>query len=180
MTNKELFETYRSDVYRTCYYMLGQASDAEDICQEVFMTAFRGDWQKIDNVRTWLLRIAVNRSLNLLKRRNNLRAKLKHYPHLLAGRPDTTPDIRAEDRESAEEWAGYVGRLPLKIRAVISLRYVHDLGTAEIADLLNIPQGTVKSRQHKGLRLLKAMLEREGKSESIKGGAYHEYQSYKG
>ncbi|MDO3409305.1 RNA polymerase sigma factor [Saccharibacillus sp. CPCC 101409] len=177
MTNKELFETYRSDVYRTCYYMLGQAADAEDICQEVFMTAFRSGWQHIDNVQAWLLRIAVNRCLNLLKRRTTLRSKLTTHSRLLVRAPEQTPDAAAEDREAAEEWAGYLGRLPIKIRAVISLRYIHDLAIAEIAEILKIPAGTVKSRQHKGLKLLKQMLEKQGKLKLNKGGAY-EYQIY--
>lgn len=170
--NKELFETYRSDVYRTCYYMLGQAADAEDVCQDVFMTAFRSEWQKIDNVRAWILRIAVNQCLNLLRRRTSLRSKLMNNPRIFTGTPEKTPDAAVEDREVAMEWTGYISRLPVKIRTVISLRYLHDLNTAEIAEVLKIPIGTVKSRQYKGLKLLKQMLEGQGKHEEAKGGAY--------
>lgn len=180
VTNKELFETYRSDVYRMCYYMLGQSADAEDICQDVFMTAFRSDWASMTNVKAWLLKISVNQCLNVLRRRSNLRSKLTKHSHRLAGSPERTPEEQFQDREGAIEWAEYISRLPIKIRTVISLRFVHDLGINEIAELLHIPQGTVKSRQYKGLKLLRIQLEHAGKkTESIKGGHY-EYQPYKG
>ncbi|WP_308809907.1 RNA polymerase sigma factor [Saccharibacillus endophyticus] len=73
-----------------------------------------------------------------------------------------------------------MSRLPIKIRTVISLRFVHDLSTTEIAELLSIPQGTLKSRQYKGLKLLRSQLERAGQqTEPVKGGHY-EYQPHKG
>lgn len=176
MTNKELFETYRSDVYRTCYYMLGQAADAEDVCQEVFMSAFRGRREEIVNVKAWLLRIAVNQCLNLLKRRGNLRAKLSRHSHMLAGRSERTLEDRIERDEAAGEWALCLSKLPVKIRAVVSLRFVHDLGISEISEMLNIPPGTVKSRQHKGLKLLRGMVDRQPDlMPPTKGGSY-EYQ----
>ncbi|OWA36842.1 hypothetical protein B9G55_01825 [Saccharibacillus sp. O16] len=99
MTNQELFEAYRSDVYRTCYYMLGQAADAEDQCQEVFLTAFRADRSGIDTLKAWLLRIAVNRWINLVKRRSNLRTKLSHHAHLLIGKAERTPEDQAEQQQ---------------------------------------------------------------------------------
>lgn len=180
MTNHQLFETYRSDVYRICYYMLGQAADAEDLCQEVFLTAFRADRAGIDNLKPWLLRIAVNRCVNLLKRRGNLRSKLANYSHLLVGKAERTPEDRIEQREASEEWADRLARLPVKIRTVVSLRFVHDLGISEIAELLDIPPGTVKSRQHKGLKLLRGMLDKpQNPLNPIQGGHY-DYKPEKG
>ncbi len=180
MTNQELFETYRSDVYRTCYYMLGQEADAEDVCQEVFLTAFRTDWTGIEHVKAWLLRIAVNQCVNLLKRRSNLRTKLSFYSHLLVGKAEQTPEIRAEQHEAAEEWAACLARLPVKIRTVVSLRFVHDLGISEIAELLGIPPGTVKSRQHKGLKLLRGIVDDHPSPLNLIQGGTYEYQTYKG
>ncbi|CAM4336498.1 RNA polymerase sigma factor [Saccharibacillus endophyticus] len=103
MTQKELFETYRSDVYRMCYYMLGQSADAEDICQEVFMTAFRSDRANMTNVKAWLLKISVNQCLNVLRRRSNLRSKLTKHSHRLVSSPERTPEEQFQEREGANE-----------------------------------------------------------------------------
>ncbi|WP_458120746.1 RNA polymerase sigma factor [Paenibacillus sp. Z6-24] len=175
MTNKELFETYNREVYRTCYYMVHHASDAEDLCQEVFITVFRSDWQQIQQLRAWMIKVAVNLCLNHLRRKRSLRDKLLSYPYFFSGPAPATPDMLAAGRESAEEWAACISRLPVKIRTVISLRYVHDLSLSEIADILEIPVGTVKSRQHKGLRLLRHMLEPQEQFGSLKGGHYEKY-----
>jgi RNA polymerase sigma-70 factor (ECF subfamily) len=48
LTDQEFFETYNKDIYRSCFYILGNSSDAEDACQEVFIKALRQDWRKIE------------------------------------------------------------------------------------------------------------------------------------
>ncbi|GJM73960.1 hypothetical protein HMSSN036_61760 [Paenibacillus macerans] len=68
MTERELFDCYNKDVYRTCYYMLRNAQDAEDVCHDVFVTVFRQDWQRIEHVRAWIMRITMNHCLNLLRK----------------------------------------------------------------------------------------------------------------
>ncbi|MBT2288140.1 RNA polymerase sigma factor [Paenibacillus albidus] len=157
-SNRELFETYNRDVYRTCYYMVHNAADAEDLTQEVFITAFRTNREQIDYPKAWIMRIAVNQCLNHLRRRRSLQQKVSANPYLFTGGEDKTVDRLVEDKERAEEWAGYMSALPVKIRAVLTLRYMHDFSLAEISGLLGIPQGTVKSRQHKGLRLMRKIL----------------------
>ncbi|MFB5674077.1 RNA polymerase sigma factor [Paenibacillus terreus] len=161
MTNKELFEAYRKDVYRMCYYMMNNAADAEDICQEVFVTVFRSNWQDIEKIRPWIIRITVNQCLNVLRRRRTLLDKIAVYPHMIAGSQEKLPDEIVLERETAREWADYLSRLPLKIRAVIALRYIHGFQLAEIAEMLSIPLGTAKSRQHKGIKLMRKMLEQQ-------------------
>lgn len=49
--------------------MLRNAQDAEDICHDVFVTVFRQDWRSVEHTRAWILRIAMNQCLNLLKRK---------------------------------------------------------------------------------------------------------------
>ncbi|ANF94911.1 RNA polymerase sigma factor [Paenibacillus bovis] len=175
MTDKELFETYNRDVYRTCYYMVHHASDAEDLCQDVFITIFRSDWQQIQQLRAWIIKVAVNLCLNHLRRRRSLRDKLLSYSQFWARPVPDTPDLLTANRESEAEWAIHFSRLPVKIRTVISLRYVHDLSLNEIAGILEIPVGTVKSRQHKGLQLLRHILEQQGQHSNLKGEHYETY-----
>ncbi|KHL94621.1 DNA-directed RNA polymerase subunit sigma [Paenibacillus sp. IHB B 3415] len=162
MGNRELFQTYSKEVYRTCYYMVHDAADAEDLCQEVFITLFRSQWQNIDHLKAWIMKVTVNTCLNHLKRRNSLQQKLMANLHLFKGSPEPPVEKLAEQKETKLEWAGYMSRLPVKIRAVLTLRYMHDFSMDEISGMLAIPLGTVKSRQHKGLRLMKKILEETG------------------
>ncbi|WP_213469984.1 RNA polymerase sigma factor [Paenibacillus dendritiformis] len=165
LTDREFFERYNKEVYRTCYYMLRDASDAEDICQEVFMKAFTSGWRQVEHLKTWLMRIAVNHCLNHLRRSKTRRMKEKLL--LLFQREQAEPPVLAEveQRETEDEWRRRMARLPDKIRVVVTLRYTNDLALKEIADILDIPVGTVKSRLNRGLKLMKAMLEESGQME---------------
>ncbi|WII40269.1 RNA polymerase sigma factor [Paenibacillus thiaminolyticus] len=159
MTDREFFERYNKEVYRTCYYMLRDASDAEDICQEVFVKAFTSGWRQVEHLKTWLMRIAVNHCLNHLRRSKTRRMKEKLL--LLFQREQAEPPVLAEveQRETEDEWRRRMAWLPDKIRVVVTLRYTNDLALKEIADILDIPVGTVKSRLNRGLKLMRAMLE---------------------
>ncbi|MGP0576456.1 RNA polymerase sigma factor [Paenibacillus peoriae] len=161
-SNRELFDLYQRDVYRTCYYMVHNASDAEDLTQEVFITLFRSNREQIEQLKAWIMKITVNHCLNYLKRQKSLHLKVSANPYLFSGAEGKPVDRLVEERESAEEWAVYMNRLPAKIRAVLTLRYMHDFTLAEISKLLEIPLGTVKSRTHKGLKLLEQILRDAG------------------
>ncbi|RCW49348.1 RNA polymerase sigma factor [Paenibacillus prosopidis] len=173
LTGKELFEAYNKDVYRMCLHMLRNASDAEDLCQEVFIAAMRKEWNNIEHRKAWLLKIAVNRCLNHLRKTRLVRTKEKVFEWLFTETAVKTVDYMVEEREAALEYSLLLQNLPLKIRAVVTLRYVQELTHVEIADVLNIPIGTVKSRLHKGMKLLKVMIEYNNNSDA-RGGSAHE------
>ncbi|OKP69560.1 RNA polymerase subunit sigma [Paenibacillus helianthi] len=173
-SNREVFETYNKDVYRTCYYMVHDAADAEDLCQEVFITVFRSNWQSIDYLKTWIMKITVNACLNHLKRRRSLQHKLADNLHLFQGRGMAkSVEGLIEQKETSQEWVVHLSRLPVKIRAVLTLRYMHDFSLAEVSEALSIPLGTTKSRLHKGLKLMKNVLLEAGMPEEAwKGEPY--------
>ncbi|MDF9843299.1 MULTISPECIES: RNA polymerase sigma factor [unclassified Paenibacillus] len=181
-SNRELFEAYSKAVYRTCYYMVQDAADAEDLCQEVFITVFRSQWQNVEHTRAWIMKIAVNTSLNHLKRSSSLRQKLVQNLHLWGGGVSEEPVERlVEQKETAQEWARYMSRLPAKIRAVLTLRYMHDFSLAEISEALSIPVGTAKSRQHKGIKMMKEILAEAGiKDEERRDIGHEETGTYAG
>ncbi len=155
MTDRELFETYKHDVYRLCYCMLQHRADAEDACQETFVRALLADRRGVERLKPWLLSIAANRCKSVLARKRagaykELAAFLLHRP-----KPAEGADAAAERKERADELAALYGKLPVKIRSAITLRYVNELSLAEIGETLDIPVGTVKSRLNKGLELLR-------------------------
>jgi RNA polymerase sigma-70 factor (ECF subfamily) len=174
LTEKELFETYRKDVYKTCLYMLQQRADAEDVCQDVFMTVFRHDWRQVEYLKTWLLRVAVNHCLNHLKKNSRFRTDGQLLLFQRRSEAAKAAEVVAEERESATETVKLVGQLPAKIRAAVSLRYLHECSLSEIAAILSIPEGTVKSRLNKGLKLLRPMMEARGMNLEKEGAEPYE------
>ncbi|MFU1792715.1 RNA polymerase sigma factor [Paenibacillus azoreducens] len=157
MNDRELFETYKSQVYHLCYYMMQNRSDAEDLCQEVFVKAILADRSQVRDLKSWLLRIASNECNSVLRRRKNGWAKeLSAY---LLTRPGSSNPVEEniDQQEIRMEFERMYGKLPDKIRMVVTLRYVNDMTVPEIADVINIPEGTVKSRLNRGIKLLKKM-----------------------
>ncbi|MCM3786098.1 RNA polymerase sigma factor [Neobacillus mesonae] len=164
MTERELFDSYHKDVYRTCYYMLHHAQDAEDACHDIFITVFRQNWSNIEHFKAWIMRITMNHCLNVLRKNKTKREKqqLVQIQHDQSAGLVKSPDTIVIERATAEEYAVLLSQLPDKLRAVVTLRYSSDLSTAEIAEALGIPAGTVKSRLHKALKLMRAKMEKEG------------------
>lgn len=171
-SNRELFEAFNKDVYRTCYYMLHDAADAEDLTQDVFITVFRTKRENVEHMKAWIMKITVNHCLNHLKRKRTLQQKVSDHLYLLKNSPEIPVEQLVEMREMKMEWAKYLSKLPVKLRMVITLRYMHDFSLAEVSDLLSIPLGTTKSRLHKGLKVLRRILLEagvhiEGKEEEV-------------
>ncbi|TVX93358.1 RNA polymerase sigma factor [Paenibacillus agilis] len=161
MTDREFFERYNKEVYRTCYYMLRNVSDAEDVCQEVFIKALASGWEQVEHLKTWLMRITVNHCLNHLRKNKSrwMKEKLLH----LFQREQMEPSVLTvlEQKESEDDWKRRLAKLPDKIRVVVTLRYTNDLSLADIAEILHIPMGTVKSRLNRGLKLMKVILDEQ-------------------
>lgn len=163
MSEKELFEMYNKDVYRTCYYMLHHAQDAEDVCHDVFITVFRQDWQKVEYMKTWLMKITVNHCLNFMKRERASKQREKKQFMLTPQRTGDPVDKLVEHVEESELWEQWVHELPEKMRSAILLRYMNEFSLSETAETLEVPLGTVKSRIYKGIRLLRKKWEKVSK-----------------
>ncbi len=141
--------------------MLRNAQDAEDLCHDVFVTVFRQDWRSVEHTRAWILRIAMNQCLNLLKRKQ---AQLKKVSQVQLLQEQTTATVKSVDtivleKAAEEEWDALLRQLPEKLMAVVTLRYIGELSLVEIAETLKIPVGTVKSRLHKALKIMRKKLE---------------------
>ncbi len=151
-----LFEQYKNLVYKTAYLMLGQAAEAEDVLQEVFVAVHRSlatyDPRKAA-FTTWLHRITLNHCLNYR------RGQRLHQVPLEAADSTQAPEPQAESFDNLEPLRLAVQELSDKQRAVVVLRYYWELPYAEIARILDIPLGTVKSRLDLALKTLRRALE---------------------
>jgi RNA polymerase sigma-70 factor (ECF subfamily) len=142
-------------VFGTAWRILGNATDAEDVVQEVFLEAYR--LQQRRAVRHWpglLRRLAACRGLDTLRRRRSVRPL--DGLSLEAGRDG--PEGAAIGRELVERLRAAVSRLPNQEAAVFCLRYFEDLSNREIGEALNIRPGAVAVALHKARARLEALL----------------------
>ena len=156
------YRRYEAAVHRTALALLRDTMTAEEVVTDTFLRAHAAR-ERLDPERSplpWLQRIAINLALNHLRRR---RLGLEPLPESPSW-PDAAaaaPESALEQRETSAALARGIERLPEPMRAVVVLRFVQDASLAEIAETLDCPLGTVKSRLHKALRLLRADLGRE-------------------
>jgi RNA polymerase sigma-70 factor (ECF subfamily) len=145
-----LFREHWPRAYRAAYLVAGDAAAAEDIAQEAFLAAIR-NLDRFDRRRPfgpWLHRIVVNRAIDFTRARK-LRAEVE-LPVEVAAPAAPEPDGGAWSR---------LGGLAPEHRAVVVLRYLLEYTPGEIAELLELPRGTVNSRLRRGLDHLKERLE---------------------
>lgn len=162
---QELVQSYHSEIFRLALSILDDPAEAEDITQDVFIAAiqaldsYRGD----SAFKTWLFSITVNvcrRRWSQRKTRARLMQMLQSvFPSINTG--SVHPEeilIRRENRQ--ELWKAIDG-LSEKYRLPLTLFYGHELPVAEIAQILNIPVGTVLSRLHTAREHLAAKIHNE-------------------
>jgi RNA polymerase sigma-70 factor, ECF subfamily len=143
-------------VLRLAYALSGEMSAAEDIAQDAFLAALR-HWPRVaayDNPAAWVRRVAANKAVS---RRRRLRNETKAYARLVARR-------RTDDATPPGPDPGFwlaVRSLPPRQAQVIALYYLEDRSVAEIAVVLGLAEGTVKSALHAGRRSLAAKLDLE-------------------
>ncbi len=148
----ELVRCYQDRIYSLCRYMLKNRYDAEDAAQDTFIKAYRNlrNFKPKASFYTWLYRIAVNTCLDRQKR--PLFASLfKWSAHgeestIEAQSNKPSPEEICETRQLGQALHIGLNRLSPKLRAVIFLREIDGLSYEEIAEVLEVSVGTVKSR----------------------------------
>jgi RNA polymerase sigma-70 factor (ECF subfamily) len=152
-----LFHHHWPGAYRAAYLVVHDAAAAEDIAQEAFLSAVRA-LDRFDRRRPfgpWLHRIVVNRAIDWTRARALRREVGDEQLAVAPARPEAPPDDL-----SGETMAALASLAP-DHRAVVVLRYVLDYSPGEIADLLELPRGTVNSRLRRGLDALQERVMRE-------------------
>jgi len=158
----ELYEKYKTSVYRTALAITRDRGAAEDILQECFLRLFTHAHRMRTDVplHPWLYRVAVNLSYTWVKRQR--RRQEGTFDGVLEGLVASLhllPEQWVEQQETWEAIRQAITQLPLGHRVVVVLFYLEELSLKEIAEILGIPEGTVKSRLHYARRFLKGALE---------------------
>jgi RNA polymerase sigma-70 factor (ECF subfamily) len=163
-----LVKRWEEPIRRLCTRMTGDPHRAEDLRQETFLRLFerRKEYQVTGRFSTYLWRIALNLCYDELRRQERrLEFVRDPEPGEAAGEAadgvaeGPGPDVRAAQQEEGELVRQALGRLPEIYRTVIVLRHYEDMKLAKIAEILEIPEGTVNSRMAEALARLSRMLE---------------------
>jgi RNA polymerase sigma-70 factor (ECF subfamily) len=167
----QLLSRWEGPIKRLCIRMLNDEHKAEDVTQEAFARIYakRKDFQHGSKFSTFIWRVATNLCLDELRRVKRRReftilpqtmdsSETDVWEELPSGRPG--PDEATVADEQAQLVRRAVAELPEHYRSVVVLRHYEDLKFREIADVLEVPEGTVKSRMAEALSLLNSALKK--------------------
>lgn len=163
----EILQRYRGPIYSLCFRMTRNSEDANDLAQEVFIKVF-GLLDRFDEqyaFSSWLFRIATNHSIDHL-RRNRLRflsldgvtGRDGEEYELQLPHKGPAPDTMLERKQAIQRLEEVIADLPPHYKAVTLLRHDQHLSYEEIAEILQLPLGTVKARIHRARNLIQQML----------------------
>lgn len=185
---EQLVLAHQNQIYRLCFRMLGNAEDAADMTQETFLKV----WRNLDRFQgdaafsTWLYRLASNCCLDFLrsqKRRPTVSMTTEdddgEEQTIEVADDSATPEEELLLKEERSEIARAMASLDEEQRQILSLRVVNDLSYTEIAEILDIKEGTVKSRlararENLRKKLLQIRNKTDGSSSKRQIGGQHE------
>jgi RNA polymerase sigma-70 factor (ECF subfamily) len=160
-----LYDRYKDYVYRVAFFVLRNAEEAEDAVQETFLDLLKAlpkyDTKGPARFETWLYRVTVNRSRMRLRRKplpsqewDDVEERLERVPV----QKSEQPEVVFLERDRAQQLWQAVNNLPETHRLPVLLRYQQNLSYAEIAKVLGLHVGTVKSRLYNAHNKLKSLL----------------------
>lgn len=146
----ELFQQYQEDIYRTAYVYLRNQEDALDVVQETAYRSFKSITSLIEpkHFKTWLIRISISCSIDLLrKRKKEIQLKPEYYEFLTNGEEEDIPlSLSLKD---------LIDSLDSEEKQVIILRFYQDYTLREVAEILDLPLGTGKTILYRALGKLR-------------------------
>ena len=164
----EIVRRWERRIFALAFGMLGREEEARDATQETFLAAFRNlrGFRGEAKVSSWLHRIAINQCITRQRRarvrsETALEVETENEGASLSTPAHESPAHVAESRQRAEIVRRAVNALPTELREVLVMKEFEELTFQEIADVLDLPLSTVKSRLYTALRQLRMRLERQ-------------------
>lgn len=160
---EELLHRYRSQVYRICYRMAGNAEDAEDWAQECLVRVYQqlGRYDPEQPFAPWLLRVVSNTSINMARTRSRRQSwvELGLDEECNVAAPASDPAQAALAGEEGRRVRAAVAALPPPLRQAVVLRVLEDLSFRELGEALGVPLQTAASRVRRALMQIRKQLE---------------------
>ncbi len=166
-----LLESVLESAYRTAYHLTRNEADAEDLVQEAALLAYKGfdRFEPGTNFKGWFFTILRNRFISgyRKKQREVKTVELEDAPDLYMYNKSLESGLATQTSEPAkyiierldvEQVATALSELPMEFREAATLYFTQDMSYQEIADVLGVPVGTVRSRLHRGRKLLQKKL----------------------
>ena len=164
---ERLVQSHQQDVYRLALSILDDSDEADDVTQEVFVSALRAleSFHGNASFKTWLFSITINLCRTRLQRHKNrgrLQLTLQSLLHLRGEQAHRPEEEALQNESDAALWRA-IHALDDKHRLPIVLRYYHDMPVADIAGMMRVPVGTIHSRLNHARERLRALLKEESK-----------------
>ena len=151
---ESIYDKYATDVLRVSYFYLGDRQKAEDVCQDVFVRLItNAPVLQEGREKAWLLKVALNRCRDLWRGAWVKRVVLGSPAFELIPAPD-----EMEKLADQQELMSAIHQLPASFREVILLHYYQGYGITEIAEMMDLPEGTISSRLSRGRKKLEDIL----------------------
>ncbi|MBD3403308.1 sigma-70 family RNA polymerase sigma factor [candidate division GN15 bacterium] len=165
--NPEAFRTfmerYNSLVAHVVYRLVPNEADRQDVCQDVFVKAYRNlkGFNFEAKLSTWLARIAFNTAVNHLEKRrvdlyDDVTAEHQHFED--AAVESRSPEETVAAADAADRVRREIDSLPVLYGTILALYHLEDMSYKEIGDILQLPDGTVKSYLFRARKMLKDRL----------------------
>lgn len=159
----EVYLRINPHIYRTAYFLTHNKNEVEDVVSEVYMALFQAlpGYDGSKPFRSWLNGLIIRQTSNWKRRMwRRMRLGLRLAARSTIEPQDRErPDERTFRAEERDEMLSLVDKLSMKLREVVVLRYYQECTFEEIASILDIPVGTVKSRHHAAIRRLRGLAE---------------------
>jgi RNA polymerase sigma-70 factor (ECF subfamily) len=161
---RRLYDRFASRIYGLGLVLLRSRADAEDLVQDTFLKIWRSG-SAFDPVRgpldAWILLSARSLAIDLIRHRSVEVRKLSPQRKISEASDDAGPEWHAEVGDLFQRATEAMAHLPQRQRSVLELTYLGQRSTKEVAELLGIPRGTVKSRAHAGVAVLQKAFPRD-------------------
>ncbi|MBQ8992685.1 MAG: sigma-70 family RNA polymerase sigma factor [Turicibacter sp.] len=161
---ERLIEQYGQEVYKIAYFYMKETQLAEDVFQEVFYKVIK-NYHKFNHQsseKTWLIRITINTCKDML--RTSWIKRVKTFGVWQDSEHEYEKPYDIEKKETNKELYELIQQLPQKYKEILLLFYYKDLTYEEISEILQIPEGTVRSRLSRAREKLKKMMNERGVS----------------
>ena len=167
-----IIENHQKLVWHLVSRIVPQEFDREDICQEVFVKVFRKlrSFKFESKLSTWIGRIAYNSALNhIQKKKPELYEDISPEGVTIDSLESsvTAPDMTVERNNMAEILREEISKIPIQYRTIITLYHLEEMTYNEISEIMNLPEGTVKSHLFRARKLLKENLQSKYTKEDL-------------
>jgi len=160
---KTIVQEYQRLVCHIVFRMIHKQEDREDICQDIFIQVYQnlGNFKFESKLSTWIARIAYNRCINYLeKKKTPLFDDFSPVEKSIETKSNNriSPDTFAEHQDRSSRLQLEIDKLPVQFRTILTLYHLEEMKYHEIGEILELPEGTVKSYLFRARKLLKEKL----------------------